>query len=285
MVETRQVSPNHYVFSERVNPRFCFVMGLASGRERAALVDAGMGIDRSLPRAVATVTDRPVTLLVTHCDSDHIGGASQFRDVYLSPEEREEDIAVACSPGLRLRFLAAHGFDPEMVKRAEASIVREPLTVYGQVRDGDRLDLGGRELLAISLPGHSMGSMVYLDPEARIAFVGDAITKSPLVAFGRCPPLSVYLEALLRFRDIAGDGVRLYCGHSVTALPEDTLPDLIQGCRDILSGKCGGDREEVLPLGFFDLKDVPVWLHRHGGVTIRYNRERLSPSCPAGNQR
>jgi len=41
----------------------------------------------------------------------------------------------------------------------------------------------------------------------------------------------------------------------------------------------------VLPLGFFDLKDVPVWLHRHGSVTIRYNRERLSPSCPAGNQR
>lgn len=275
MVETRQVSPDHYVFSERVNPRFYFVMGLAVGRGRAALVDAGMGIDRSLPRAIAAVTDRPVTLLVTHGDSDHIGGASQFRDVYLSPQEREEEIAVACNPGLRLRFLAAHGFDPEMVKRAEESIVREPLTAFGQVRDGDRFDLGGRELLAVSLPGHSMGSMVYLDPGARIAFTGDAITKSPLVAFERCPPLSVYLEALTRFRDIAGSGVRLYCGHSVAALPEDTLPDLIRGCQDILDGKGAGDREEVLPLGLFDLKDVPVWLHRHGGVTIRYNRENL----------
>lgn len=250
-------------------------MGLAVGQEKAALVDAGMGMDHSLPRAVAAVTDRPVTLLVTHSDSDHIGGASQFKDVYLSPDEPREDIAVACSPGLRLRFLAAQGFDPEMVKHAEERIVREPLVAYGFVRDGDRFNLGGRELLAISLPGHSMGSMVYLDPTARIAFTGDAITKSPLVAFDRCPPLSAYLEALERFKAIAGDGVKLYCGHSVTALPEDTLQSLIDGCREILDSGGAGDREEVLPMGFFELKDVPVWLHRNGGVTIRYNRGKL----------
>ena len=43
------------------------------------------------------------------------------------------------------------------------------------LQDGDVIPLKGRELIAISVPDHAAGSMMYLDRKARILFSGDEI--------------------------------------------------------------------------------------------------------------
>lgn len=277
LFETRQVSNRHYMIGERISPRFILCMGLVIGDSQAALIDTGLGTDRSLRDIVSCLTDKPVKCLITHCDPDHVGAAALFDPVYISPEEdTRSQLPMILDVEARLDFIRAQGHCPDDVMGyIRENIIREPVTGYQQVKDGDLFDLGGRELLAVSLPGHSMGSMCYMDRRSKIAFTGDAITRSPLIIFGRCPPLSIYLSALKRFRDIADGPLDLYCGHSMEALPQGTLDDLIKGCGEILAGDTALDKERTLVLGQFGLKDAQVAVHQCGKVLIRYNRHHL----------
>ena len=50
---------------------------LLLGRERALLLDTGLGVG-GLRREVEALTDRPITVALTHVHWDHIGGCGQF---------------------------------------------------------------------------------------------------------------------------------------------------------------------------------------------------------------
>lgn len=275
--EVRQVNACHHMIGERLSSRFISCAGLVTGEEQAALIDTGMGTDRSLPDIVGRLTGKPVSCLITHCDPDHIGAASLFDPVYISPAEDPQALVPrVMDVRSRLDFIKAQGYYTEdMMAYIGENIISEPVTKYHQVSDGDVFDLGGRELLAVSLPGHSMGSMCYLDRRGRVAFTGDAVTRSPLIIFDRCPQLSVYLAALKRFRDIAGGPLDLYCGHSMEALPQSTLDDLIKGCGEILSGRAASDKERMIALGQYGHEDVKVAVHQCGKALIRYRKDRL----------
>ena len=57
---------------------------LVEGDERAALIDAGTGIAPLAP-VVRRLTDRPVTVVLTHNHFDHVGGAHEFDRVAIHP--------------------------------------------------------------------------------------------------------------------------------------------------------------------------------------------------------
>ena len=277
LFETRQVSGCHHMIGERLSSRFISCMGLVTGDEKAALIDTGMGTSGGLPDIVSRLTGKPLRCLITHCDPDHIGAAALFDQVYISPAENPRaQVPRVMDAQSRLDFIRAQGDYPDDVMAyITQNIVREPVTKYLQASDGDVFDLGGRDLLAVSLPGHSMGSLCYVDRRGRVAFTGDAVTRSPLIIFDRCPPLSVYLAALKRFRDIAGGPLDLYCGHSMEALPQSTLDDLITSCGEILAGGTVSDRERTLALGQYGHRDVRVAVHQCGKALIRYRKDHL----------
>ena len=50
---------------------------LLLGRDRALLLDTGLGVG-GLRREVEALTDRPITVALTHVHWDHIGGCGQF---------------------------------------------------------------------------------------------------------------------------------------------------------------------------------------------------------------
>ena len=52
------------------------------------------------------------------------------------------------------------------------------------VYDGDVIDLGERELLAIALPGHTPGSTALLDKNSEMLFSGDPIQDGHIFMFG-----------------------------------------------------------------------------------------------------
>lgn len=117
---------------------------LLEGAEKALLIDTGMsGLDaRGIARSL---TDRPVTLLNTHADRDHVGGNARFDRCLMHPAE------------------AAHYAESGM----DCAIV--------PVNDGDVIDIGGRPLRIIHLPGHTPGSIAVLDENARVLISGDPI--------------------------------------------------------------------------------------------------------------
>ena len=47
------------------------------GRDRDLIIDTGMGL-RPLKAEIASLTERPVTAIVTHCHFDHSGGLHEF---------------------------------------------------------------------------------------------------------------------------------------------------------------------------------------------------------------
>ena len=61
---------------------------LLLGRERALLIDTGLGVG-NLRREVESLTDLPVSVALTHVHWDHIGGCAQFSPPAVHGEEAD----------------------------------------------------------------------------------------------------------------------------------------------------------------------------------------------------
>lgn len=162
---------------------------LVEGKNRALLLDTGMG-KGDLAGYVRTLTSLPVDVAITHGHGDHFGQVDQFKEstVYMS----ETDSALLPAAFITRRFKG--------------------------VKDGEIIDLGGgRQFEAIEVPGHTLGSVIYLDRRDRIAVTGDAVSSGSMVyLFGlSCTALDQYVESLKRLDDRVKDldGLTLLVGH------------------------------------------------------------------------
>ena len=164
----------------------------------AALVDAGCGrqTDRLLDTiAAAGVSSTQIEyLLLTHCHFDHTGGAKYLRD------------RCRCQ-------VVAHAQDAGFIERGDDRVTAA--TWYGATLppcpvdcklhgDQEELELGGRTITALHIPGHSPGSLAYLmtSDGNQVVFAQDV--HGPLH-----PDLlsdrNDYLESLERLLDLNAD--------------------------------------------------------------------------------
>ena len=107
---------------------------VVTGAKKALVIDTGRtGLDvESLARQV---TDLPLELINTHADPDHVAGNGGFERFYMHPSEA----------------MVYHN-----LRHGTGTI----LPVY----DGDEIDLGGRVLRVLHVPGHTPGSITLLVP-------------------------------------------------------------------------------------------------------------------------
>ena len=188
---------------------------LLTGAEKALVIDTGMtGVDiRSL---TASHTSLPVMLLNTHADPDHIGGNSQFREFYMHPSE------------MVVYHNMHHGRGTML-----------------PVFDGDVLDLGGRELEVVHLPGHTPGSVALLDRENRCLIGGDPIQEDGnIYMFGPHRDMEAYIASLARL-DRRTDFDFIYPSHAKEKVSRSVIPQLIKGAQGILAGDISGEEIEM----------------------------------------
>ena len=188
---------------------------LLAGKEKALLIDTGVtGLDlRSL---ISPHTDLPVQLLNTHADRDHIAGNSKFREYYMHPSEAAFYRNVQHGSGKML-----------------------------PVFDGDPIDLGGRILEIIHLPGHTPGSITVLDRENRCLIGGDPIQEDGhIFMFGEQRDMEAYIAGLERLMK-REDFNYIYPSHAKEKVSRDVIPQLIDGAKNILAGKVPGEEIEV----------------------------------------
>ena len=201
---------------------------LVLGRKKAVLIDA-CEESESIYEIVRRITSLPLEVLLTHGHPDHAGkGLSAF---------------------------AGHGI-PIWMDAADEAVLQKRGASFAPVKtkplqDGMVFDLGGMVLEAISLGGHTPGSMVFYEQERHILLSGDAIGSGAFwMQLPESLPLSQFLAnaRLLQKRTASGNLVILP-GHSYqseSVLSDAYLQDVIDVTEDILNGKQSGQLKTML---------------------------------------
>ncbi len=192
-------------------------MFLIRGSRRYALIDSGMGRGLLRDYIAQFIGDLPLVTIWTHSHGDHIGQADQFiagSVEYVGAGDRD---ATA-------EFLERHG-----ATREQIAAHLEP------VADGSKVDLGDRALEIITVPGHTPGSIVILDPATGILFTGDSIGNNsnlpPDVLWMQwlTQPLDQYFATVRTARVMMGDRVKLIMtGHNDRPLVGTTYLDNLE---------------------------------------------------------
>ena len=209
---------------------------LLEGDDRALLIDAGAWMPH-LAQTVAKLTDKPVSLVLTHGHGDHVGGAISFPEFWIHPAD-----TVMIGQGAR-----AYGIKVNLLS------------------DGEIIDLGGRQIEVLATPGHTSGSVSFFDKERGYGFSGDAFGSTNLLLFTNSFKLLVNtLDRTIGYMK-ANDINILYPGHYHGDNPE-TLQRLLDEKRmsqEVLSGKRTGVKEE-------SGNGLNSYIYDNG-VYIRYN--------------
>jgi hydroxyacylglutathione hydrolase len=183
---------------------------LLAGEERALLIDSGMEVHHA--REIArSLTELPLSLLNTHGDPDHIGSNAEFEEFYMSLSE------AAC-------YYKLSGGRGKLVP----------------VREGQILDLGGRPLEIVELPGHTPGSIAVLDRDRRILFSGDPVQNGNIFLFGPHREIHAYMESLLYLEKLQEKFDDIYPSHGTAPVKPELIRLLYEGTEKILAGEITG---------------------------------------------
>jgi glyoxylase-like metal-dependent hydrolase (beta-lactamase superfamily II) len=234
---------------------------LVAGRERAVLLDTGLGIAPIRPVA-EELTERPVSVLNTHSHFDHIGGNHEFEEIAIhelgAPVLRQEvppDLLADYLDYTRQLLAAAHeyrrtdraffhllspdsnprplpeGFDLESW-RIPASRATTTL------RDGEKVDLGGRELTVLHTPGHSPDSICLLDERDGLLFAADTISTGPIYAQLPDSDLAAFAASSRRLADLAPELRTVLVHHFGRVTVE---PSFLPAVADAFETVCAGE--------------------------------------------
>ena len=211
---------------------------LIEGNERALLIDGLTGVG-SLKAFVRELTELPVMMAATHGHIDHVGAAWEYGEVFINPD----DIALMYTPhhsepAGRLGFASAPSFtgEPKRTVPTLADVpAPRPVKTY-PIYEGDIFDLGGIQIEVIQVPGHTQGTVVFLDRAARVVYSGDACNGNTLLCLPGSTTIEEYKESLLHFKTFQKDFDVMYGGHGAVAVPNTIIDDGIAMCERILAG-------------------------------------------------
>lgn len=207
---------------------------LIEGHEGAALIDTGCG-GKGLRELVKSLTDLPVTVLLTHGHRDHIGGAGQFGKVWLHPA----DLPLAersADPVRRADFV--RGKEPELFARLpEDTFPPHAPIEFLPLREGDRFDLGGVTLKVYETPGHTPGSVTFADAIHGVLYTGDLCARRTLMMLPESQSLTVLRTTLERLKQLEQDFPIQHIGHDPAVPGEGAVDNLLDCVEDILNGR------------------------------------------------
>lgn len=209
---------------------------LIEGEQRALLFDTGNGI-ADIGKVVAGLTDKPVSVLNSHTHYDHVGGNFAFAKVYAMDTEftrarqsghPNQDIAIEASTQALCRPLPGGVTQQNHVGR--------PFKVTDFIQDGDQIDLGGRQLEVLHVPGHTPDAIALIDRAAGLMWTGDSYYSGPIWLFAPETDLDAYAKSLQRLI-ISAKGLKaLLPAHNTPWVSPDVLPRVAQGLQAMLSG-------------------------------------------------
>jgi glyoxylase-like metal-dependent hydrolase (beta-lactamase superfamily II) len=212
---------------------------LILGTARAALFDTGMGIS-NIRAVVEGLTKLPVTVLNSHTHNDHVGDNWRFSDVYgvdtdftrANAKGSSKDAQAELAPGEVCGDLPK-GFDA-------ARYATKPFHISHWIHDGDKVDLGGRMLEVIFIPGHTPDSIALLDEKNGLLFTGDTFYVGPIWLFRPETDLDAYLASVKKLAAMTPRLQLLLPAHNTPVAGPGYLPRVVAAMERVRGGKVTG---------------------------------------------
>jgi glyoxylase-like metal-dependent hydrolase (beta-lactamase superfamily II) len=253
---TRKLETGIYLVSEPVHVNSFLVEGTSA----AALIDTGLGIG-NIRQAAEELASRDVFALNTHYHFDHTGGNHLFTERLIHEDgaaaiQREGDPDLYRRYGEFIRQLTDalprfaelderffHFLTDETTPRALpdgfdlASWSYVPTTATRTLKDGDRVELGGRDLTVIHTPGHTPDCICLLDEHRGVLFGGDTINTGPIYAQLPDSDVKAFALSARRLADLAGSVRVVYVPHFVRyAVDPLFLTEVADGFERLVAG-------------------------------------------------
>ncbi|MDO4459965.1 MAG: MBL fold metallo-hydrolase [Clostridia bacterium] len=220
------------------------IMYLIEGGEKAMLVDTGVGIGK-LKDYVESLTDKPVTVVLTHGHIDHAMGGREFDEVYLA----KEDFPIYMADGaiesrneyVKMMLGIIFGKDKDIFSTFESEDFINPDfetdKPFSVLEIGRVFNLGGVHVRVLDAKGHTPGSIALLIEEERMLIMGDAGNTNTFLFFEGCSSIEEYKDDMLRLKsETEGKYDRVLLSHGNGDVKNDLIDSLIELCDDIMSG-------------------------------------------------
>jgi hydroxyacylglutathione hydrolase len=242
-----EIAPNTYEIGEFD----CASIFLLVGDEKTMVIDTGVGIG-DLKGFIEKLTDKPLMVCYTHNHVDHVGGAGSFDNAYIHPKDMAD---FSNGGGIGLDLETRRGYAQWIADREKGGYPYQldvDITEWGPqpplspLEDEQVIELGNRKVTVYACPGHTAGSIAFLDENSRILFLGDACNCNLLLGrgtpgtpgFTSIEKALFHLKRLLNLRDRYDSYFNGHYDFRQLGKPlgEDVLPDAITACEQIIAG-------------------------------------------------
>ncbi len=202
---------------------------LAIGTKKALLIDTGCGLG-NLKAAVSEITSLPVEVVLTHMHPDHAGGIYHFTDYSVSKDDFDLTYSIFSLPIFsRVMIQGAKIKNPEMPPLFSHSN-RHP------IENGQIFDLGDRVIQAMAVPGHTKGSMAFIDSFQKLIFTGDDCNPSLWMHLPGCTGLKTWQVGARQILNMLKLGYTGWDGHSNEAQTASQVQRIWDLAEELMAG-------------------------------------------------
>jgi len=215
---------------------------LILGKDKALLFDTGMGMD-TISSLVNELTTLPVIVLNSHTHPDHVGGNHEFDSVLAmsTPFTDQNALHGYSHEGMRSE-IGADAFcmkDLPTFDTSKYSI--KPFHIARRVGEGDRIELGGRTLKIMSVPGHTPDAVALLDSANGYLWTGDSFYLGPIWLFMEGTDLNAYDHGIHRMAALAPSLRAVFPAHNLPSVAPIYLDSVTRAYNDVMMGKVAGE--------------------------------------------
>lgn len=213
---------------------------LIVGTDRALLFDTGIGLVPIRP-IVEQLTKLPIEVLNSHTHYDHVGGNAEFDRILAldTPYTR------ANQPGFPHQALAGEVAPESFCHGAPAgadttAFRTRPWRPSRIIADGDTVNLGGRRLEILHVPGHTPDAVALLDRANGLLWTGDSYYDATIWLYVPETDLDSYERSIARLAALAPALKRLLPAHNTISADPAHLRLAQEAIRQLRAGTVPG---------------------------------------------
>ena len=198
---------------------------LIVGEDHALLIDTGFPQDEII-KDVSQITDKPIEVVFTHGDRDHIGGVQDFNHC--------------------------------MIHKEDAHFIEGPIEITF-IKDKDMISIGDYHFEVIEIPGHSYGSIALLDRNKKLLIPGDTIQKGPIYMFGEHRHLDLYMQSIEKLLKEIDDIEVILPSHNDCPITKDYISYCLEDAQALKNNELKGTPHPKMPCSHYIGKNVEFY--------------------------